>query len=164
MKKFIFNFTLIFMSFFILLATFGCSSELNDEPSVTNYKIGETFKFDDFELTIGSDIKIDIIKNEFSEHDGKDVIKIPITVKNIGKETTSLNMFYYNCYGTQGIQLEDASSFFDDSLDYAGSLRSGASYTRYAYYIYDGDGEYTLEFNNSLLDSDKIEVKFNVKK
>ena len=94
-------------------------------------------------------------------YDGKTVVKLPITVKNIKDETHSLNMFYYSIFGTEGIELDSLSAFFDDAVDYAGDLKNGGSYTKYLYFLYDGDGEYSIEFDNY---SSKVIVEFDVKK
>lgn len=162
MKKFLNSLVFVFMGFSILLLLTGCTTNSDEQNEKTVYKPGETFVFDNFELSIGSDVTFETIKNEFSEHNGKEVIKVPVNVKNIGEDSRNLNMFYYKCYGSQGIELDDAASFFDDSLDYAASLKNGASYTRYVYYLYDGDGEYSIEFNEGW--GTKLEVKFNVAK
>lgn len=124
------------------------------------YSLGETFTFDDLEITLGDKITFTKVKNQFSEHNKKSVVKVPITVKNVKDETHSLNMFYYKRYGSQGVELDDVSAYFDDSVDYAGDLRTGASYTKYLYLLYDGDGTYAIEFDNW---TTKITVEFEVK-
>ena len=123
--------------------------------------LGETFTFDDLEITLGNDISFTTVNNEFSEDNGKAVIRIPITVKNLKSETHSLNMFYFKAFGANGTELSDESSYFDDSVDFAGELRNGASYTKYLYYLYDADGKYAIEFDDW---STKVTVEFDVKK
>lgn len=159
----------IFKGLFIVLALFltvtlitGCTSESGDSDSKKkSYGLGETFTFDDLEITLGSDISFTTIKNDYSEYNGKDVIKLPITVKNLKDETHGLNMFYYKVYGSQGSKSNSVTSYFDDGVDEAGDLRSGASYTKYMYFIYDGNGKYAIEFDNW---STKITVEFDVNK
>ena len=70
-------------------------------------------------------------------------------------------MFYYSLFGSQGTELDGVSAYFDDTVDYAGDLRSGASYTKYLYFLYDGNGTYAIEFNNW---SDKVELEFEITK
>lgn len=130
-------------------------------PKSGTLKIGQTFEFDDLEITIGSNISFDKINNQFSEYNKQDVIKIPVTVKNIKDESHSLNMFYYKGFGSTGTQAKDLSTYFDDSIFRAGSLRTGASHTCYIYLLYDGDGQYALEFDDW---SNKVTVEFNVSK
>lgn len=128
------------------------------------YVLGKAFKFDDLEITIGNEFTYTVVDNEYSDHHQAEVIKIPVTVKNLKDETHGLNMFYYNFYGSKGTRVDTVAALFsenNDSVDFAGDLRTDASYTKYFYVIYDGDGTYTIEFNNF---SEKISIDFEVKK
>ena len=139
----------------------GCST-IDDSQEDKTIGLGETFTFDDLEITLGNNISFTKIDNEFSDYDGQDVVKLPITVKNIKEETHSLNMFYYSTYGSMGTEISTVSSYFDDSIDFAGDLRSGASYTKNLYFLYDGNGKYAIEFNDVW--SPKITIEFDVNK
>lgn len=173
-KKNLLNIGLIVISviIFIIGASLGINSaddtsndtskkETTNKTEVNKYALDEMFKFDDLEITLGSDISFTVVDNEFSDYYKKDVVKVPVTVKNISDETHGLNYFYYELYGSQGTQLDSVASFFDDSIDDAGDMRSGASYTKYFYFIYDGNGKYSIEFDNY---SDKLTVEFDVNK
>ena len=74
-------------------------------------------------------------------------------------------MFFYSVYGANGTEVSNVSTLWitdkEDVLDYAGDLRTGASYTKYIYAIYDGDGTYAIEFNDF---STKITVEVEVAK
>lgn len=148
------------------IADSGGSSEndssSNPSSNKNTYGLGETFTFDDLEITMGSEISFTSVKNKYSDHYKDVVVRIPVTVKNLKDETHNLNMFYYTLFGSQGTELEGISAYFDeDCIDWAGELRSGASYTKYFYLLYDGDGVYAIEFDNW---STKITVEFNVVK
>ncbi len=150
---------MFFVSLFVIT---GCSSSDDIDNSKSKiYGLGETFQFDDLEITLGKDIAFTTLDNEFAEEYGKTVIKLPITVKNLKEETHSLNMFYYSVFGADGTQLNSLASYYDDSVDYAGDLRSGASYTKYLYFIYDKDGTYAIEFDDW---TTQLTVEFEVKK
>ena len=125
------------------------------------YSLGETFKFDELEITFGTEIGFSKVNNRYSEYNGQSVVKIPVTIKNLKSETHHLNMFYYTLYGSSGIEAENVGFYFDDSIDKAGELRNGASYTKYFYILYDGDGTYAIEFDNYSKD---ITVEFEIKK
>ena len=143
---------------------FSDNSTIKTKPkSNTNksIKVGDTFEFDDLEITILSDYSFTTVNNQFSEYNGKDVVKIPIKVKNISDDSNHLNMFYYNVFGTQGSELKTLSAYFDESIDYAGDLQPDASYTKYIYVLYDGDGKYVIEFDNYRV---KKSVDINIKK
>ena len=137
------------------------NNQENNNSKQPEYKLDTPFTFDDLEITIGSEYSFDTIANQFSDYNGQSVVKVPITVKNLKDETHSLNMFYYSLFGSQGTELDEVSAYFDDTVDYAGDLRSGASYTKYLYFLYDGNGTYAIEFNNW---SDKVELEFEITK
>nr|DAH37285.1 MAG TPA: protein of unknown function DUF4352 [Caudoviricetes sp.] len=130
-------------------------------PKNTQFVPGDTFTFDNLEITIGTEIGWDTVKNQFSDLNGRDVIRVPATVKNIGDETHGLNMFYYTMYGAKGAELSLVGSYFDDSISDAGDMRPGGSQTAYFYMLYDGNGDYFIEFNNY---KTKLEVKIPVAK
>lgn len=132
-------------------------NENNDD-----YVINKAFKFDDLEITISDDISFTTINNEFSDLNHKDIIVIPVTIKNLKDETHSLNMFFYKFYGSKGTGIDSASAYFmDESVDFGGELRAGATYTKNFYIAYDGNGDYYVEFNNF---SQKIEIKIPINK
>lgn len=123
--------------------------------------LGSSFDFDDLTITIGDSYTFTTVKNQFSEYNKSTVIRVPVTVKNNKDESHQLNMFYYKFYGPQGVELNNVSSYFDDEVGWAGEMRSGASYTKAFYILYDGNGTYAIEFNNW---SDEFVVEFEVNK
>lgn len=139
------------------------TTDSNDKKytSKNEYGFNETFEFDGLEITIGSEYKFTTVNNRYSEYNNQVTIKLPITVKNISQETTGLNMFYYDVYGSQGTEVKSLNSYFDENIDDAGDLRSGASYTKYIYFLYDGNGKYDIEFDNW---SEHKVVEFNITK
>ena len=155
MKK-LFKFLLIVLSFTFVLT--GCTSSSENKT----YSLGDTFEFDDLKITVGTKLSYITMNNEYSDYYKKTVIKIPVTIENLHDETHSLNMFYYRFFGSQGTETNEISLYYDnDGISNAGDLRKGASYTKYFYVIYDGDGTYALEFDDW---SDKITIEFDVKK
>jgi hypothetical protein len=125
------------------------------------YKLNSAFTFDDLEITIKDEYSFDTINNKYSENYGQTVVKIPITIKNLKNETHSLNLFYISFFGSQGAETDSIWFYFDDAVENAGDLRTGASYTKYLYLLYDGDGTYTVEFDNW---TEKIDIDIDVKK
>lgn len=92
----------------------------------TVYGYNEPFIFDNLEITINEDYIFDTIKNRYSDNNGKTVVGLSITVKNLSNETHGLNMFYYDIYGTEGTEVDTMNAYFDDTLDYSGDLRPDA--------------------------------------
>lgn len=135
----------------------------NNSNTIQNnkYGLGDTFVFDGLELTFDTTYSFATIKNKYSKHNGKSVIKLGINVKNVSSQKNSLNMFSYDLFGSQGTELDSITSYFDDTIDYAGDLKPDASYKSYFYILYDGDGKYSIDFDNY---SQEISIEFNVAK
>ena len=137
----------------------------NNNNSSTTYGnkrgLGDTFIFDGLILTFDSDYSFTTIENRYSDYNGNPVIKLGVNVKNASSQKNSLNMFFYNLFGSKGIELDSITAYFDDSIDFAGDLKPGASYKSYFYILYDGDGKYSIDFDNY---SQEISVEFNITK
>lgn len=132
-----------------------------NETKNKKYGLGDTFTFDGMELTFDTTYSFVTVDNEYSEYNGQSVIKLGVNVKNVSSETSSLNMFYYTLFGSQGTELESVTAYFDDSVDFGGDLRPDASYKKYFYILYDGNGTYGIDFDNY---SEQMSVEFNVTK
>ena len=125
------------------------NSNNNSNSTKSKYhSLGETFTFDGLELTFDEEFSIVTVDNMFAEENGQSVIKLGVTVKNVSEEKNSLNMFYYDLFGSKGVELDSVSAYFDESIDFAGELKPGASYKQYFYILYDGNGKYSIDFDN----------------
>jgi len=130
------------------------------------YGLGDTFQFDGssglVELTFGTTITFTTVDNSFSDIDGEYVIVIPVTMTNVGEETGGLNMFDITAFGSSGTSLESVDAFFmDDDIRWGNDLRPGATLDSYLHILYDGDGEYVIEFG---LFGDTPELVFDVQR
>lgn len=123
--------------------------------------LGEKFTFGGLEITFGTDISWSKVDNQFSESNGKEVFSVPVTVKNVSDETQGLNPFFYNCFEPNGTKLDGVYTLFDDGMKLFDELRPDAEQTHPMYIIYEGDGDYVVEFDNF---TDKVEVKIPVAK
>lgn len=124
-----------------------------------NYGLGEKFVFDGFEITLDKTYSFVVLDNQFSELNGRTVIKIGANIKNISGSTGHINQFDISEFGSKGTELDGVDYYFDESISEAGDLRDGASYTKYFYLLYDGDGKYGIDFDDY---SAKITVEFDV--
>lgn len=123
---------------------------------------GETFAYDGLALVVSPEYSFDTINNQFSEYNGDTILVVPITVRNDSSDTKTLNMYAYKVYGSKGVELAKPSTYFlDDAVDFGGDLRPGAQYTKNIYAVYDGDGEYVIDFGFWGVDAS---VKFTVTK
>ncbi len=127
----------------------------------THYTLGDVFTFDNFELTIGTNISYKTVDNRFSDYNGKTAIVLPVMVKNNGTETGHVNRFYLDYFGSQGTELSKVDAYFEDGISDTGDLRPGASKQAYFYLLYDGNGTYGIDFDNY---KDKFSLEFNVEK
>jgi len=134
----------------------------DNEDNNMEYKFNKLFEFDDLEITISDNITFTKLVNQYSEHNNEDVIKVPVTIKNIDDDDNFLNMFYINYFGSSRSELDNVSTYFNkDCVEFAGQLQPGASYTKYFYFLYDGDGTYTIKLDNW---SEEINFNLNIEK
>lgn len=132
-----------------------CDHEMTETLDKLEYV---TTKFSGFELTFG-EYSFTEVDNRFSEHNKKQIVKIPVTVKNISKSPQSLNSFYYTLFGSNGTESEDVGYLLDDDIDESGEVLPGKSYTKYFHIVYDGDGVYTIVFDDLLLEKKTVEIE-----
>lgn len=132
-------------------------------PPTTNKNktLGDTITFDGLEMTFDTTYTFTKVDNNYSDHNGKSVIRLGVTVKNVSSEKNRLNMFYYDFFGANGTTLDSVAAYFDDTVNYAGDLKPGASYKKYFYILYDGDGKYSIDFDNH---DETVSVEFDVVK
>ena len=126
---------------------------------VSTYTFGKTLTFRNLKIKLGKDYQILTVDKTTSPYYGKQYIKMPIYIENIGKENNRLNMFYYTFSSENSDSLSSLGLLIDDSVEMAQQLKPGENYTKFFYILYDGTGEYTITF--SFIDSMKY-VKFNI--
>ncbi len=124
--------------------------------------LGDSFDFDGFNVKLSSDYSFAKIENQFSEHDGKDAIVLPVTITNNSGETKSFNMFYFSTFDQTGNKTDGVSSYFDNSIDFSGEMRDGAVKDTNFHILYSEDGDYYIEFKKP--GGEKIEVKLPIVK
>ena len=131
------------------------------ESPIKKYNIDETFEFDNLEITIKKDYIITILENKFSTYNGKEVIVIPVIIKNISDVDNSLNLYHYAIYGPDDNELDEPAAYFDNALFYENDLKPNESHIKYIYVLYDKDGKYKIKFMNN---ETQIVVKYNIVK
>ena len=163
------------LSFIILIETslgiwyiFFRENNINISPNIKiiktpikRYFANETFTFDNLEITFSNKYEITKLENKYSTYDGKEVIVIPVNIKNISENMHSLNLYYYTIYGPNVNELDEVAGYFDEALYYEEDLEQLNSHTKYLYFLYDEDGIYTIKFNNGI---EQIVVKYEINK
>jgi len=116
------------------------------------YEPGETFVFDNFEITISGNTIL--LESENSDDEDTDIseyiVKLPITLTNLDDETRRFNWSTMDIYGTSGVALRRSFSFqHDDNIEFfLRDMRAGATTSdMYLYFPYDGDGYYYISFS-----------------
>ena len=136
------------------------SSSASTATASGKLTFGSSFDFDDLTITIGDAYEVTTIDNQFSDWSGKDILALPITIKNNKDESHGLNMFYVTSYGSAGTKLDTVYTYFDDGMSTFNDMRSGATVEGHLYLPYDGDGDYVIEF--AMLTGKKTEVEIPV--
>lgn len=146
----------------LLLVLFVAACNGNKEEEVVA-GFGDTIEFDQLEITFDKEIEWEVIDNQFSELDGRDVFKIPMTVKNVSDQTHGLDFLNYKKFGPKGEELPtNASAYFEDAIDFAGNSLSGEEVSGvFMVFLYEGDGKYTVEFDKG---EEKITAEFDITK
>lgn len=123
--------------------------EVADEVS-----FGSTFRFNGFECTLASEISWHTIAG--GEEDA-DVFAIPFTMKNLNAETTAWEMSHFKVHAPSGAEVPLVGEQFDNPE--LTELSPGTSLEGFSFYIlYMGDGDYILEFNDSVNEPIQITV------
>lgn len=118
---------------------------ISDDSKLT---LDSTFEFDGFEITFGKAIEWTKVDNQFHEYNGREVFKVPVTIKNINDKTSSLNMFYIKQFEPKGTEIKSFYTLFDDNLPMLGELRPNTTGNTFLYFLYEGDGTYYAKFEN----------------
>ena len=119
-------------------------------PKSGKVTTGGTVTFDGFELTLGKNYSIVKVDNVSSTYYGREVIKLPVTVKNVSASSDHLNMFYYDYYAPDGSKIDSLRNYYGssaDAIDYV-HVDSGLSKLQYFYILYSGNGKYEIKFHN----------------
>lgn len=108
----------------------------------------QSFVFQGLRITISPEYSFTTIDNKYDDNFGSEVIVIPATVANVSDETKYLYSGDVKMFGSAGTALDTVHLLFDDGDDIFNDLRKGASLNGNFYLIYDGDGDYYLEFRD----------------
>lgn len=126
-------------------------SQASAEPT-----LGSTIEFDGLSIAFGDTFATTTVENQFSNHAGETVIAMPVTITNNNSDSHGLNMFAVKTFGSKGTELDTVFTYFDDDVRSMGDMRPGATMSGNLYFLYDGNGDYYLDFGFYKTD---VEVK-----
>ena len=152
----------------------GCSTQDNDENrnpnnninnntnTVIEYTVEEPFTFNNLETTFHSNISWERITLP-GENENQYVVVMPITVTNIGNIPNTINMIFYSIYGPNETEVDSLAMFFpNNNIEYAGHIEPGETIQSNIHFLFDGNGEYTILFNDYFFE--RIWVVFQIEK
>ena len=125
---------------------------------------GSTFEFSNLLITFGDRVGWTAVDVEWSNLYGQTVFYVPVTVTNLYTSTQRLPSYRIRKFGPDGLRVEDVGYLFDDDVSHWNSeMRPGATLHSYMHILYNGSGQYVLEFDPAWWDdTGPIEVFFDV--
>lgn len=148
---------IIILVIFALVMLFGGNKDNVSDTKSKTYGLGDTITFNGLELTFDTTYSFDVVESTIVTDYNGDYVKLGVKIKNVSNEKNSLSVFNYQFFGSKGTQLTGIAGYFNDSIEHLGDLKSGASKKLYFYIPYDGNGNYSIDFND-------LSVEFNVTK
>jgi len=129
--------------------------------------LGSTFEFDNMRITFGEAIGWTTINRTWHELYGYEAFYIPIAVTNLYNTTRRLSTYRIRLFGPDGLRLDEIGTLFDNDIsDWGNDMRSGATLHSYMHILYNGNGQYVLEFDPPWHSDDRsvIEVFIDVRR
>ena len=137
-------------------ASAASSSGQSAQPEPAEPSLGSTIEFKGLSIAFGDSYGTTTLDNQFSDHAGATIIAMPVTITNNKSDTQGLNMFAVKTFGPKGTELDSVFTYFQDDVRMMGEMRSGASQSGNLYFLYDGNGDYYLDFG---IYKTEVEVK-----
>lgn len=130
----------------------------------------DTFVIDDLEITLYSDVEFvsigKFINKIFKDIGSSSAIKIPITITNLKNETHRLEWNSFYAYGPKNQSLTDINYnyIFRSYPILRDFLNSGETMEAFLFLPYNGNGNYTIHFNQDFPKHDYVDVVLPIKK
>jgi hypothetical protein len=109
-------------------------------------ELGETFEFEGFSFTVGTEINWITVDDEWDRHSGYTYAYIPVIVTNQNRTSQFLPIF--RVFAPNDEENDFTSSYFKaTNIETAGEIIGGDTVeNRYLYILYRGDGIYHVRF------------------
>jgi len=138
--------------------------DTDDQTDVSEsyLSFGSTFEWQDLQITFGDDVQWATIDNMLSDYDGEYYFAIPILIENITDSTQTWSPSDMTFFGSNGTESSSIWLWIDYNASPLGTdIRSGGVLNTYVHFLYDGDGNYFIEFSR-LLSNDTAEAMFPI--
>jgi hypothetical protein len=115
----------------------------------TEFSLGEMFEFEGLEITFEDDISWGVIDTGRSDLDGEHYFFLPITVTNTSEESRRFpwNVTTFDPNGRE-INQRINSLVENNDITRLGGIRTGATAESYFHILFNGSGEYVIEFDS----------------
>ena len=103
--------------------------------------------FDDLEIIVSSKYNFLNTEKVKKQYEGKDIIEIPVQVKNAENTEHKFSISYVKIYNEKGEEIRELGSIFKDkSFENSPKLGKGEMTIKNIYIPYNGNGKYKLIF------------------
>lgn len=129
-----------------------------NNSAIEKVYVNKQFVFDDLDITVSGNYKI--IKNV--QDNNKEVIELPVQVKNSQQIENSFSIGYVTIYDKDGKELRETGSIFKDkSFENSPKIAKGEMTIKNIYAPYVGDGKYRIVFKTFY---EEKEMEIDIKK
>ena len=133
-------------------------NNVKNNSAIEKVYVNKQFVFDDLDITVSGNYKI--IKNV--QDNNKEVIELPVQVKNSQQIENSFSIGYVTIYGKDGKELRETGSIFKDkSFENSPKIAKGEMTIKNIYAPYVGDGKYRIVFKTFY---EEKEMEIDIKK
>jgi len=120
------------------------------------------FVFDDLEIIVSSKYNFLNTEKMQKQYEGKDIIEIPVQVKNVESTENNFSISYLKIYNEKGEEIRELGSLFKDkSFENSPKLGKGEMTIKNIYIPYNGNGKYKMVFKTFY---EEKELEMEIKK
>lgn len=134
-------------SIFLYITNQETKKKGNNKISVEKVYQDKKFVFDDLEIIVSSKYNFLNTEKGKKQYDGKDIIEIPVQVKNTENIEHKFSISYVKIYNEKGEEIRELGSLFKDkSFENSPKLGKGEMTIKNVYIPYNGNGKYKMIF------------------
>lgn len=134
-------------SIFLYITNQETKKKGNNKISVEKVYQDKKFVFDDLEIIVSSKYNFLNTEKIKKQYEGKDIIEIPVQVKNAENTEYKFSISYVKIYNEKGEEIRELGSIFKDkSFENSPKLGKGEMTIKNIYIPYNGNGKYKMIF------------------
>ena len=143
------------------------NQELQKKSTVNSSGVEKVYKdkkflFDDLEIIVSSKYNFLNTEKIKKQYEGKDIIEIPVQVKNAENTEHKFSISYVKIYNEKGEEIRELGSLFKDkSFENSPKLGKGEMTIKNIYIPYNGNGKYKMIFKTFY---EEKELEMEIKK